>query len=299
MSWIIHLITFGLPIVSSLRSQNRLLREHPRQQFEWLLNVLLVAYVSYLCICIFNPPTNFLNDLNCDANSPNYALRNAFRTHMSTHYNWIEGQESSAKDVKTKEVLYKRLLSKSERKIYLLVGHEAFSECSWCKDETDFLIYAAPKVLFKYFQFLIIAGLASLLRRKSFWKMISVTIVAILIILEILLFRFGFTEVLALMHYLQESQLSTFNDMNQLRLYTLAILSVLVGSINRKDIWTESEKMESILLNASNVFDRRTAMELSRLAVLDSKKLRKRNFEFRESQSRERKLALKGMFEVI
>lgn len=82
--------------------------------------------------------------------------------------------------------MFERLKMPSKRTIYLRFGEEAFIDGTYCREDTDFMMFIAPSVLFTYFQFLLVVGFLTSLSRKSKWRSVAILFVCILLFCETL-----------------------------------------------------------------------------------------------------------------
>lgn len=301
MSWII-LATLFLPLLAKqIPKQKKLSKELPRQRIERLISFILLLFAAYLYSCFNKSPTNFLVELKCDEHSPTYVLRNSFRTHMSTHHDWMESQANTHDaTILAKEILYGKLLAASQRRIYLLFGHDAFVNCSWCKDQSDYSLYIFPEILTSYFYVLVVIGFATIVQRKFFWRIAGPILLCVLLLLEVCLFTLDVKEILGPVHYFKSSIHTPFDDMKTLRLIAMLCLIALVAFWNSTEVWSESEIMQDTVLKTSELYDRKLNINLVRSAVDGSRRLKRKELAYLESLNAD-KISIRGshQFKVI
>jgi hypothetical protein len=82
--------------------------------------------------------------------------------------------------------LFDKLKMPSKRTIYLRFGEDAFLDgSSFCREDTDYMLFIAPAIFFTYLQFLLVVGILSSLPRKAHWRSIMLLFAAILLVCEV------------------------------------------------------------------------------------------------------------------
>jgi len=82
--------------------------------------------------------------------------------------------------------LFDKLKMPSKRTIYLRFGEDAFLDgASFCRDDTDYMLFISPGVFFTYIQFMLVVGILTSLPRKAHWRSVMLLFAVVLLVCEV------------------------------------------------------------------------------------------------------------------
>jgi len=230
-----------------LKSKAPLKPELARQRGDKVMSIGLIVYAIFL---IYNHATSihFLDDLQCNVNSPSYVLRNAYRDYMlRVHPEWSETSTDNVYATNTAK-LYNRLRSVEERSLYVTHGHQAYTQCSWCTESSDYLIFRVPTILALYAIASVMLGLASSIRRKSHWRSLGFYFLIICFCVD------GFVFGTLYSHESYWIDVGyTYQAHEKMRSAIQVIFVLLVLAINKKDIRSETDSLKAILSTLNDI----------------------------------------------
>lgn len=214
---------------------------------------------------------------------------------MAANYEgWTEGAElgrgrwsvEEEHDIQLLETLYDRLKSPASRQLYLTAGHNAFMHCSWCKEDVDFLMYAAPDVMAAYVYFFIVVGLGSMSSRKIGWRNYAATILAVTMSVDLCI-TFAADETLKKELHGSPSNmdhlLSPYVKGFYLRYAMFALVALLMWLFDDRSATTQltdQDIVTDLAVQLRSVYNRQQAGRIAKAAALGNKDLRRTYFEW-------------------
>ena len=263
----------------------------------------LVIATCLVSVYIFRKvqPYDFLNSIGASVDDPSYIVRNKFRAWMVTEFDtWTEGSGLSQFNEEDKlkisgfEKMYDRLKAKANRKLYSNAGHDAFTNCDWCADQSDYFIYNLPSIGFLYLVMGAIVGLTSFSKRKDFWRPYGLMYLIVLFLIDLYVLSYGLADLFSEMPELIESLPSSYSlAAFKLRFGGFAFISLMMIVINRSQTWTVSEILQDIFSSQQQVYNRYQAYRLAKASVLGDSNLRRGFFEFYKRQEAEKNAIFK------
>lgn len=170
------LLMAGLPFLLNIyisnknrKAEDRIIR--PKTRADRIVSVALcLALVYEVYNMFFYHPNSIFRTLNIPTNSPNWLFQNRFREYLSSTY----GQEFASLDVnhirpnqvnqdKYVEIrdlakLFNELKNPEKRGLYLKYGEEAYTQCTWCERDGDYLLFAFSRTSLHYIYMLALLG---------------------------------------------------------------------------------------------------------------------------------------------
>ncbi|KAJ3331009.1 hypothetical protein HDU76_004313 [Blyttiomyces sp. JEL0837] len=293
MSWLTIFLWVGLPyaisIVRWFLTKKPESFKRPRTNFDLLVTSFLVATVVYWgSSALLKQPLNVLSAWDIKPNTPTYVTRRNFRDWMTRAYpGWVEGVTTSSGPGSSSfseqdlikmasfESLYESLKSQESRLYYFKFGHNAFTQCTWCKEGMDYSYYVIPEVVLSYCLMAMCLGIATMTFRKSPWRLYGTILLVAGVGYEIYLILIS-----SLDSYVQawsESMGSSPTFWDHIALYRCIAFAGLAGVVclvDQMSDWTTEEKMAMIIAKQRAIYGRMYVGRLARSAMMEDSQLR-------------------------
>jgi len=268
------------------------LHNRPKSTLHSIVYFLLLFCTYYHAKALTEPPQDLLFNLEISPTTPTYKLRNSFREFMASNFHgWKEGggnnyPDEIAEEVLLYEELYVALKLKSKRQIYQSYGQDAFLNCDWCMERSDYFIYILPDLLGSYAWFFTVIGISTIVWHKSTYRMYSSIFISLVACMD------------AYIIALAEDSSSESKDKNgpdlppflmafTLRNGAFAILCLLLWFNDRKDEWSDAEVTSNFGLKLVLANARLKSARLARDTVLSDAQLKRRYVEFHSKNQEE------------
>lgn len=168
-----------------------------------IINIVVLIYIITKLSTIFVfGSENFFSKIEARIDSPSYIIRNHYRAYIE---NWAEHSDEIKEFIKLKDVdsisekiqqspsyksfsdfqaLSEQLKIKDNKAFYSKYGEYAFLNCQYCTTDSDYAIFLAPRAIFEYSLFLILAGVLTSISIKSNWRFYGIITALITLALE-------------------------------------------------------------------------------------------------------------------
>jgi len=165
----------GLPFLLNiyLRNKNRKPEdriERPKTKIDKIASLALIIGIIYEIISFiyFKPPSIF-KTLNIPSTAPNWLFQNHYREYLVDKY----GQEFASFDpdnirpnqltdnleeIREFAHLFNQLKDLDNRATYLKYGEVAYTQCTWCESDGDYLLFTLSRSSLKYIYILALLG---------------------------------------------------------------------------------------------------------------------------------------------
>ncbi|KAI9355973.1 hypothetical protein DFJ73DRAFT_775232 [Zopfochytrium polystomum] len=206
------------------------------QAEKFWIGALTVGAIALVFLSVSSRDTDILQTWNVAVDSPTFLVRNRYREYMAKSFpGWTEdgnygaGGETqpppptwSADDLEEVQALaklYRSLRSQESRRLYQLVGHDAFVDCSWCTTGADHLVFLMPQMGLAYTTAMAVFGLATAAflnaQRRSWWRLTVGGALAAVLVAELAVLYDGIDSLdeATKEHYLNAPQLRALRQL--------------------------------------------------------------------------------------
>jgi len=278
------LLMAGLPFLLNIYLNNKNRRpedriERPKTKIDRIASIALLVGIFYELISLiyFQPPSIF-KTLNIPSTSPNWLFQNRYREYLVDTY----GQEFASFDpdnirpnqlndnleqIRDFAHLFMELKDLEHRATYLKYGEIAYTKCTWCESDGDYLLFNLSRDSLKYIYMLALLGAVTSTTRKGIWRFWSVVLVASVSLVEVFMYLTP-----------QDGNVlkkSLYEQIKYNRHGMFIIIMALVWLFDRSDEKTEEELTQEIINRTVAMINRAQASELCTFATLSEGTLRK------------------------
>ncbi|CAG8546117.1 10602_t:CDS:1 [Ambispora leptoticha] len=243
--------------------QNNQQKKHEPTRAEYSVTALLILTVLYhLYYLLISVPENIFSTLRVPLRTP------------TTQLKFLLGTASKRYTQPVIDTLSTKFASLENRYLYTTYGHEAFLDCIYCRDATDYFYYILPKITFSYVVMVAIMGLATMLRRKQDYRTYSVVFLVVCGAFDIYSYA-----TLDLRLLISNSAISVdyyhYSTADFYRRLAFLGVSFAILILNRTDVRTEAEILLDLQRSQEYVIARLKGATLQRAAILRDTGLRK------------------------
>jgi len=278
------LLMAGLPFLLNLylKNKNRSPEDRinrPKTKIDKIASLSLIIGIVYEVISLvyFKPPSIF-KTLNVPNNAPNWLFQNRYREYLVDTY----GQNfasfdpdnirpnqltNNLEEIRDFAHLFIQLKDLDKRATYLKYGEVAYTQCTWCDGDGDYLLFTLSRSSLKYIYMLALLGAVTSTTRKNIWRFWSVVLVASVSLIEIFMYLSP-----------QEGNIlktSLFEEIKFYRHCLFIAIMAMVWLFDRSDEKTEEEITQEIIDRTVAMINRSQATELCNVATLTENTLRK------------------------
>lgn len=262
---------------------------------------LSTIYISYLLLsCFWWSSENVFQTLQLSLDCKSFEIRDGMKLYVEKRSKvdpvfaemiQLRNPSESSNEVLTKheevereylalKTLANTMKSQGSRMSYFKHGHRAFTRCSYCQDDTDYLIYNIPSVSFPYIIFLCFLGLLTAFPSKSNWFSISLVALVILYTAEWLV-HLGFDWVQPDFYdfFFSTKHALQFQKMEFVRSLAFLVMTSIIMAFDYGSYNEEKNAISRIINLQSEMLNRAQALRLQRAAVMSDSKLRKAYME--------------------
>ena len=176
------------------------------------------------------------------------------------------------------EFLFDKLKVPSRRTLYLRFGERAIIECTFGRDDMDFMMYIAPILSVSYLQFMLVVGLLTSITKKSKWRSIMILFICVLIVCESL-YYFSPQEMDALQlfdtFFTDTGKYTNYQKLDMTRKLFFAFALALILLWDNGPKVSDLELLQHIHEKNEKVIARDQMLKLMRQAVFANGDLRK------------------------
>jgi len=287
----------GLPFLLNiyLRNKNRKPEdriERPKTKIDKIASLALIIGIIYEIISFiyFKPPSIF-KTLNIPSTAPNWLFQNHYREYLVDKY----GQEFASFDpdnirpnqltdnleeIREFAHLFNQLKDLDNRATYLKYGEVAYTQCTWCESDGDYLLFTLSRSSLKYIYILALLGAVTSTTRKNIWRFWSVVLVVSVALIEIFMYLTP-----------QEGNIlktSLFETIKNNRHGLFIGIMALVWLFDRSDEKTEEEITQEAINRLVAMVNRLQAIELCNVSTLTENTLRKIYMDYYEKKEVEK-----------
>jgi hypothetical protein len=235
--------------------------------------------------------------------TPTFVIRREFRSWMVEKFpGWSEGASQSyssdiqnspfnaqtIKEIEKYEKLYESFKSVESRRVYLAVGHETFTDCTWCSEPSDYALYLAPRVLLSYVFMALCLGLGTMTARKAFWRLYGIIALTGSLIVEAYFLdqvaksiSNGQANRDSLLVSPNESHMDTVNFYRKIG---FGCLCFVVWLIDGSDRLADHERLRGVIGAQMGIYGRLQGSRLARAAILGDSNLRSKFNEYHKQE---------------
>jgi len=291
------LLMAGLPFLINIYLSNKNRKpedriDRPKTKIDKIASLALILGIIYEVInyIYFQPPSIF-KTLGVPTNAPNWLFQNRYREYVVDKY----GQNFASFDPNnirpnqlTKDLdevrafanLFIELKDLDHRATYLKYGEVAYTQCTWCESEGDYLLFSLTRSSLRYIYILALLGAVTSTTRKNIWRFWSVILVASVSLVEVFMYLTP-----------QEGnvlQTSLFETIKFYRHCLFIGIMALVWLFDRSNEKTEEEITQEIINRTVAMINRTQASELCNVATLTDSTLRKLFMDYYEKKEVEK-----------
>ena len=284
----------------------------PKAEWHHPTSLLLLSLLFYygLQALVVRSPPNFFREIQVEYNAPSFKIRNAFRDYANarslrdpTFDHVVEGLvpprsfvKSSGGGDSTKNedefvsprgwmsALFELLKVQENRHVYLTFGEDAYTQCNWCREQYDFLIYNSFPSLMPYVWFTLFVFLATMTNTRRHWRIWSYSFACCLALLEYTLYVLPREYVAEL---LPTSYWFLHGELKQLRYLGFSLWMLLVFTWQRNEP-SLMQRMERVMQSEEAILSQMKALQVQQMAMMDNEDLARQFVHFNQQRSLER-----------
>ncbi|KAI9227731.1 MAG: hypothetical protein DHS80DRAFT_23960 [Piptocephalis tieghemiana] len=246
----------------------------------WTL-LFSIAYYAFAFLSL--PPANIFTEMDLDIQTPTWMVRKRVQAH-------VEGLDPSSPDVERLTSMWPRLKSRTSRGNYALFGEEAFLECEFCTETTDYYPWLIMDISQAYLAALMVVGVVTAWHPlKTSWRTTLIGTLCFGMSLE------------GMFHLTADGRLNDalgleipflYDTLLQARRVAFFILLSFLWMVENQVRWTDAELLDLALVAQSTASKRLALMGLQRSAVMRDPQLRQQFVEVHAKREVERRVIL-------
>jgi hypothetical protein len=252
-------IAFGIPAtIRFMRSGDRITQTIPTSRLTRFSNLLLLLSMTYYVVSAFLfPAPDLFQMVKVSPEAPLYLVRNHLRA-------YLESNPLPDEEVEYLWNVYEQFRSNEARRIYAIYGEHALLKCTWCREETDYMLFTLPSVAASYLFMFVLVGVISSGCERRYTR--SYSIMALVVLGSLDLASLLFDQALGLN--------VGFAKIELYRKCAFAAMCFLLWAVGYADPVTEVEICQKLIADSERVVGQIQTVRLMRMLSLRDAELR-------------------------